>query len=367
MKVALLLPGFSSHERDWCIPVLLDYVRVLSQAHEVHVFTLRWPERQARYRVFGADVRALGGAPRLGARAVGLWARATRAIAEEHRRAPFDVLHAFWADEPGWVAALAGAWLRVPVVLSVAGGELVSLPDIDYGLQLLPGRRALVGWLLRRAHTVTGGSDYVLAQARRQLPPRRHHRLCRAPLGVDLERFRAPVNRAYIPCRLAINVGALFPVKNHALLLRVAARVPGLTVQVAGEGPLLVALQAQASALGIAERVSFLGPVDHGALPDLYGAAGLFLQASRHEAQGMAVLEAAACGVAPIGTPVGVLPELGLPAADEASLAAALQELIADPARRSAVAQSARERVAAEFSLPVALNRFERLYDQAAA
>jgi len=37
----------------------------------------------------------------------GLWLAALRAIAAEHRRARFDVLHAFWVDEPGWVALSA--------------------------------------------------------------------------------------------------------------------------------------------------------------------------------------------------------------------------------------------------------------------
>src|SRR5690606_17827872 len=116
----------------------------------------------------------------------------------------------------------------------------------------------------------------------------------------------------------------------HGLLLRALARVPGLAVRIAGEGPRLAALRAQAAALGLAERVSFLGAVDHGALPQFYAPASLFVQTSRHEAQGMALLEAAACGVPAVGTPVGVLPELGLAAADEASLAASLLSLLDD-------------------------------------
>ena len=367
MKIALLLPGFSAHERDWGIPVLLDYVRLLSQVHHVHVFTLRWPERRAHYRVFDADVTALGGTPRLGPRVVGLWVRALRAIAAEHRRAPFDVLHAFWADEPGWVAHLAGAWLRCPVVLSIAGGELVGLRDIGYGLQLLPGRRALVRWLLQRAALVTGGSDYLLAQARSQLPPARHPRLRRAPLGIDPDQFQpGPVPRRTGPV-LGINVGALYPVKDHALLLRALARVPGLHVNIAGQGPRLAALQQQAAALGLTDRVTFLGPVDHGALPELYTASTVFVQTSRHEAQGMALLEAAACGIPPVGTPVGVLPELGLPAADETTLAAALSALLADEPRRVALACAARDRVLSEFTLGAALGRFNHLYAEAAA
>ena len=57
MKIGLVVPGFSADEQDWCIPALLDYVRVLAQQAEVHVFTLRWPERGGTYSVYGATVR----------------------------------------------------------------------------------------------------------------------------------------------------------------------------------------------------------------------------------------------------------------------------------------------------------------------
>jgi hypothetical protein len=186
MKVALIVPGFSAHERDWCIPALLNYVRVLAQQAEVHVFTLRWPEHGRTYPVFGATVHALNGREHLGARAFGLWGRALRAITFQHRRTPFEVLHAFWADEPGWVAALASRWLKVRAILSLAGGELVGRREIGYGLQLLPGRRALIRAALRQAKYVTAGSDYLCTLARAYCDPRK---LVRVPLGVDTAFF----------------------------------------------------------------------------------------------------------------------------------------------------------------------------------
>lgn len=364
MKLALVVPGFSSSERDWCIPALLDYVRVLAQDAEVHVFTLRWPERGGCYRVYGATVHAMDGRRHLGARVAGLWARAVRAIAAEHRRGPFDVVHAFWLDEAGWVAALAGARLRRPVVLSVAGGELVGKRDIGYGLGLLPGRRVLARWLMGLAALVTGGSDYLLRLIRQQMPPGRHARIRRAPLGVDLDRFGL-ADPATVTS-IALNVGALYPVKDQALLLRTAARVPGLTVRIAGDGPLLGALQAQAAELGLQERVAFLGAVEHGALPSVYAEASVFVQTSRHEAQGMALLEAAVCGVPAIGTPVGVLPEIGTAASTEAELAGALEALLHDPARRLRLGREARERAAEGFGLARAKRTFCELYAEVA-
>ncbi|MGH2522781.1 MAG: glycosyltransferase family 4 protein, partial [Anaerolineales bacterium] len=185
MKIGLVLPGFSADEQDWCIPALLNYVHTLAVRAEVHVFTLRWPERGGKYQVFGATVHALDGRKRMGVRVLNLWVRALRAMEAEHQRRPFDLLHAFWADEPGWLAAWAGARLDVPVVISLAGGELVGLRDIGYGLQLLRGRGPLIRWSLRRAARVTAGSNYLCKLARDHLPRSQWSKITYAPLGVD--------------------------------------------------------------------------------------------------------------------------------------------------------------------------------------
>ena len=58
-------------------------------------------------------------------------------------------------------------------------------------------------------------------------------------------------------------------------------------------------------------------------------------------AQGLAVLEAAACGVLPVGTPVGVLPQVGRTAETEAGLLEVLVELLHDTSGRQSQAGSA--------------------------
>jgi glycosyltransferase involved in cell wall biosynthesis len=364
MKVALVVPGFSAHEGDWCIPALLDYVRVLAQRAEVHVFTLRWPERGGEYTVFGATVHALNGRRKLGPRVAALWARGVRAITREHRRAPFDVVHAFWLDEPGWVAAWAGRRLGVPVVLSLAGGEVCRLPDIGYGLRLMRGREPLLLAAARAAAAVTAGSRYLCAQAGAFFGQRRLRRDVRfAPLGVDLGRFAPqPAARG----QRILNVGSLAPVKDQAMLVRALRRVtaaaPEAELVVAGDGP----LRAKLEQLGAGLPVRWLGALPHDTLPDVYRGAAVFAQASRHEAQGMAVLEAAACGVPVVGTPVGVLPELGVPAATEAELAAALVAVLRDPGRRAALRAQALEVVRAEYAVEAAVRRFEAVYAEVA-
>jgi glycosyltransferase involved in cell wall biosynthesis len=361
VKVGLIVPGFSAHEQDWCIPALMDYARLLARQAEVHVFTLRWPERGGTYRVYGATVHALDGRQHLGPRVVGLWARAVREIAAEYRRGRFDVLHGFWLDEPGWVAAWAGQRLGVRVVLSLAGGELCRLPDIGYGLLLLPGRGRWLRAAARRAAVLTAGSSYLCKRAEAFF---RAHGLEAtvqyAPLGVDLERF-APAERQAESERV-VNVGSLTPVKDQALLLRafrrVAAARPRAELVIAGQGPLRGALEAQAAGL----PVRLAGEVRHEALRGLYQSAALAAQSSRHEAQGMAILEAGACGAAAVGTPVGVLPEVGIPAANEVELAEAMVALLGDGRRRRALGEAARETVQDGFGLASAVERFVGLY-----
>ncbi|MCC7361388.1 MAG: glycosyltransferase family 4 protein [Anaerolineales bacterium] len=367
MKIGLVVPGFSAHEQDWCIPALLDYVRALARLAEVHVFTLRWPERGGAYPVYGATVRALDGRKRLGPRVVALWARAVRAIAVEHRRGSFDALHAFWLDEPGWVAAWAARRLGVRAVLSLAGGELSRMPDIGYGLQLWPGRGALVRWCARQAAVVTAGSRAYAAVAESHFAA---HGLkfpvVVAPLGVDLDRFQPRPAGPGAAQRL-INVGALAPVKDQALLLRAFRRVaavrPTAELVIVGEGALRSDLEAQAAGL----PVRFAGAVPHADLPAWYANAAVCVQTSRHEAQGLAVLEAAACGLPVVGTPVGVLPEVGRAAAAEAELARVLLELLADDTQRRALAAAGQAVVRARFGLAGAVERFLALYANSAS
>lgn len=365
LKIALLFPGFSAHEHDWCIPALLELVRSLSAVAEVHVFTLRWPERLGRYPVFNSTVHALGGHKRMGARVLGLWARAWHAIRTEHQRRPFTALHAFWADEPGWLAAWIGPQLNLPVTISLAGGELLALREIGYGLRLLPGRTALVRWALARATYITAGSYYLLELARAFLPPAQYAKLRYAPLGVDIGRFSPRFSPGATVDREAmlLNVGSLLPVKNQALALQALTTLPPTAaLHIAGEGPLQATLQAQAHQLGLAARVQWLGAVAHDALPTVYRRARVLIQTSHHEAQGMAVLEAAACGVPVIGIPTGVLPEVGFVTRNAVELCAQLPALWANPTQRQTLGEVGRAQVEKYFSLGAALKRWVGMY-----
>ena len=369
MRIALILPGFSADESDWCIPALLNLVRAMSQRVELEVFTLRYPHRRDRYRIGNATVHSLGWAQRRGVHSATLWGEAVRLIAWQHRARPFDGLHAFWADEPGWIGATCARLLNRPLVVSLAGGELSDLPAIGYGVQRQRTQRALIDWALRRAALVTGGSQYILDIARAHGIAN----MCLSPLGVDTRLF-CPPSAVRRPPSSLITVGSLAPVKGHMFLLRAMRRVvdamPEARLRIVGDGPLKNNLVSEIERLGLNDNVELCAAVAHDALPALYRASDLLVQSSWHEAQGMAVLEAAACGVPCVGTDVGVACDLAptaarvVPVGDDATMAEAIIELLRDNKTRAAMGMAARMRVAEFYSVEKCVNRFVELYQR---
>jgi glycosyltransferase involved in cell wall biosynthesis len=358
VRVGLVVPGFSADATDWCIPALRHLARALAATDDVRVIAVRYPYRADRYPIDGAEVIAIGGADRRGTGTFGVWRSALGLIASEHRRRPFDVLHAFWATESGLLTGLAGRFLRVPTLVSLAGGELVRLRDIDYGDQRIAWERLKVRISLRLASAVSAGSRSLGTLAQQYVAPKRLHR---APLGVDPALF-APA-RQTTATKSVVHAGTLTPVKDQAMLLRAFAdlrqRNSGLILDIVGDGPLRPQLERLARELCVADSVCFRGEIDHAALPVVYRSASAFVLSSRYEAQAMVAIEAAACGIPVVGTRVGVLPELTsatVPVSAHAALAEALAATLEAPSPRAV------EDVLAEFGLQACTDRFRALY-----
>jgi glycosyltransferase involved in cell wall biosynthesis len=182
------------------------------------------------------------------------------------------------------------------------------------------------------------------------------------PLGVDPETYRpaadpcsAPgtdVPGARPPWRL-LHVAHLNRVKNQTLLLHALRRVVDLLgpdstrLDIVGEDTLGGRIQSLADSLALQSHVTFHGALPTDALVPLYQRAHLLMVSSRHEAAGTVALEAAACGLPVVGTPVGYLDDWSPDAArvtsdDPAALATAVVQLLRDPARRQAQAVAAR-------------------------
>jgi glycosyltransferase involved in cell wall biosynthesis len=358
MRIALVVTGgFDPSGRERVTPALLWLVERLSSRHQVVVYVLRYYDRPTTYPLLGATIRDLG-SPR------GAAAQYSALVTAMRKDGPFDVVHGYQALPGGLMAVLAGKRLGVPSVATFDSGEFAALPDIGYGLQLRMRHRAAVAFTARMARRTTVCSLY-----QEQLAKRHGYQPLVIPIGVDVTRFTpAAATPAEDPIRI-LHVASLNPVKDQTTLLEALAR-PGLTgvrLDVVGEDTLHDAVGASARKLGLESRVTFHGWQIGDALAGFCQRAHLFAMSSRHEAASVAVLEAAACGLASVGTRVGYLADwdgeraIAVPPRDPEALASAILDLIADPARRARLASTARSWTLAHDA-DWTVGRFEELY-----
>ena len=161
-------------------------------------------------------------------------------------------------------------------------------------------------------------------------------------LGIDSEVLRLP--RACKPPsaavardpRRCVYVGRLSWEKGVDRLLDAIAKVPELSLDVVGDGPLRGDLERRAAALGLSGRVRFLGWMDD--TTPVLAAAALAVSPSRLEGLGLAVMEALESGVPVIATDIPGSREAlaggryGRLVPDSVDgLAAALAEFVRDP------------------------------------
>jgi glycosyltransferase involved in cell wall biosynthesis len=167
-------------------------------------------------------------------------------------------------------------------------------------------------------------------------------------------------------------IGRLIPIKGHLVLLRALAqaraRVPGVTLDLAGRGPLEPALKAYARELGLGDAVRFLGFVSP--VQRAVEEAAIVVVPSLGEGFGMVALEAMERARPVIASAVGGLPEivadgetgLVVPSGEADALAEAIVALAGDLERAAAMGEAGRERALAEFTPERSARRIEELY-----
>ena len=168
--------------------------------------------------------------------------------------------------------------------------------------------------------------------------------------GLDQSRFM-PRDRAVEKARLEVtgplilSVGALIPRKGQDLLIAALPALPDATLMLAGQGESESDLRALAEKLGVKDRVRFLGNVPHDDLPALFAAADVMALVSASEGLANAWVEALACGTPIIASDVGGIRELvkttdagRIVARTPEAIAAAVQDILANPPAREAVA-----------------------------
>jgi glycosyltransferase involved in cell wall biosynthesis len=284
------------------------------------------------------------------------------AFLKEHRA---DVLHTHEFTF-GLYGRLAARMTGTPVVATAHGANFAN-----------GWKRRLVGTTVLRP-----GARFRLAAVSEALA----HRLARAFLvpvdhldvvrnGIDVPPFRKRATRAPAPTFRLVAVGNLYPVKNHAELIRVVAslRARGVPAEldVLGRGGEEERLRREITHHGLDGIVRLQGfrpDVDH-----FLEASDVFVSTSLSEQMPLSFLEAMARGLPVVASRVGGVPEIvedgkdGLlfPSGDEAAAAAHLENLWRDHDRREAVGQRARAKVKTRYGARTMTEAYLGLYTNA--
>jgi glycosyltransferase involved in cell wall biosynthesis len=398
LRVLFLTQTYPRFPADTSGPFIRDLARGLVRGGDrVTVLAPHAPGLAARWQDGGVDVETFRYAPAAlegigysrsldsderirptAAVAAPLYLAAARRAAARAARRGFDLLHAHWIVPNGWAVAPLGRRLAVGY----------GLHGSDVFLAEKPLARSWTRRALGRGRFLTGCSPELV------------HRICalgfareRAaviPYGVDTETF-APARergsawrrRLGIPddATVVLSVGRMVTKKGYQVLLpalpELLQRHGGLHVVLAGSGDRLEEFRRAAAAWS--DRVHLPGAVLRDTLPDLYRAADLFVLPAVHDAKGNVdglpnvILEAMASGLPVVASGISGIPlavgdgseGLLVPEGQAEPLTGALETLLADPGRRSALGAAARAKAVRELTWEAVASRYRETYLEA--
>ena len=169
-------------------------------------------------------------------------------------------------------------------------------------------------------------------------------------------------------------VGRLVPEKGLADMVAALAQLPQcVRLAFVGEGPFGCELEAQAQRLKVTARIHFAGPMPLTELPGAMNALDTLVLPSRttprwKEQFGRVLIEAAACGIATVGSDSGAIPEviakggLVFPEGNAATLAKCLQTLMTEPDKRAHYGEVACQRARDMFSWQQVARQMRDIY-----
>lgn len=242
--------------------------------------------------------------------------------------------------------------------------------------------RPLEQILLRRAKMILVTSQSYLNSSE---PLRRWRSKCRViPLGVDPDRLPWPgeallheAQSAWKPGALKVlAVGRLTYYKGFDVLVRAAGRMPGVSVQIVGDGELKGRLRTEIRKLGLQDRVMLRGPLPDRMLQASFAACDVVCLPSleRTEAFGVVLVEAMRYGRVLVvsdvpGSGVGWVVKTGecgflVPPGDEGALGSVFQRLMTRPALLDEMGKRGKARFKDHFHIRPVARAIRKIYDE---
>jgi N-acetyl-alpha-D-glucosaminyl L-malate synthase BshA len=284
-------------------------------------------------------------------------------VAEDYS---LDLLHVHYAIPHSIAALLAqqmtGAKRRLPFITTLHGTDITLVgQDRSY----FP----ITKFSIEKSNGITAISDDLRRDTVRVFGVANEIRVIHNFVNVDI--YRPAADRSTSEKRL-MHVSNFRPVKRVLDCIRILAEVVKATpvhLYMVGDGPDRPEAHRLARELGLESSVTFLGKQDH--VERIFPTMHVLLMPSEMESFGLAALEAMACGVPPVATRVGGVPELithgenGFLEAvgDVPAQAARVVELLTDETRYAQMAESARRTAVERFSSAKIIPQYEQYYE----
>ncbi len=287
------------------------------------------------------------------------------------RRERFDAIHAHWLIPQALVAILAGVPKNCALLCTSHGGDLFGL------------RGRLLGRLKRGILARCTGVTVVSAAMRDEVQRLRPGQAVDIiPMGTDLLGCFTPCPPVGREPNTVLFAGRLVEKKGVSYLIDAIARLRGqgrdVALRIAGNGPELEGLRAQAQRLGITSAVDFIGAVDHTRLADLYRRASVAVVPSvvaasgDQEGFGLVIVEAMGCECPVVASRLPAIGDIAIdgetallvPPADPEALADAIATVLDDPAAATRRAKAARARVVEHFDWVSITARYAALLER---
>ena len=294
-------------------------------------------------------------------------------LARSWRKEPPDVIHShYWMS--GLAAVAAATPLRIPVVQTFHALGATKRRHQGFRDPSPPVRVRAEARLASCVDAVVATSRAEVAELRRC--GGRPRLMVTVPCGVDTTLFTPAADR-HTPSARVVSIGRLVERKGVDDVIRSLVALPNVRLVVAGgtgrpDDPEANRLKALARRLEVAQRVEFIGPVEHTEVPALLRSADVVACVPWYEPFGMVAVEAMACAVPVVAAHVGGLRDtvvhnetgIHVPARDPSRLALALRALLEDGSLRARLGVRGSERAAAHYTWSRVTDSLLQVYKQ---
>ena len=391
-EVAYLFERFPSFGQTFCYREVAELER---QGNRVHVFSIRRPTDEPPQDWDGEIVRRVhylpgestlvpevdrelrkGRAPAVAREAIEKWGRQSDFLrlyqavylGMRLQQSNLPHLHAHFAGMAARTAFWVHEFFGIPYSFTAHANDIFAPRDFIVSLEKL----------MRNAAAIVTVSEYGASYLKGQFPESaaRIHRIYN---GVDLSRFHPPDFGSGVPA--IISIGRLIEKKGFADLIEACRllkpRGRGFSCEIIGEGPLEAALRSQIGQAGLEGCVKLAGPLAQSEVALHLANATIFvLPCTREEGGGMdnlptVIMEAMAAGLPVVSTPLAGVPEMVeqgvngelVPERDPKAICAAVERLIANPARARGMGDRGRQIAAERFSIETSAKALRKLFE----